>query len=142
MVPLVQFKKREKQPWRSVNFSRVAGFSLHFTKINTPLWLFLTFFKLYKWYQIVQRTTFERDSLTCHLIFYGLSFISVTNAKKRMFLFVNFSNVSWVLKLVSKNLCFVLCCIYLWMMFFFSDCFKICSIFLLAIPFCSRFHLV
>ena len=24
----VQFKKREKQPWRSVSFSRVAGFSL------------------------------------------------------------------------------------------------------------------
>ena len=26
-------------------------------KINTPPWLFLTFFKLYKWYQIAQRTT-------------------------------------------------------------------------------------
>ena len=35
VVPFVQFKKREKHPWRSVNFSKVAGF--------TP-------FKLYKWY--------------------------------------------------------------------------------------------
>ena len=28
-------------------------------KINTPPWLFFTFFKLYKWYQIVQRITFD-----------------------------------------------------------------------------------
>ena len=26
LVPLVQFKKREKHPWRSFNFSKVAGF--------------------------------------------------------------------------------------------------------------------
>ena len=25
LVPFVQFKKREKHPWRSVNFSKVAG---------------------------------------------------------------------------------------------------------------------
>ena len=25
LVPLVQFKEREKHPWRSVNFSKVAG---------------------------------------------------------------------------------------------------------------------
>ena len=28
LVPFVQFKKREKHPWRVVNFSKVAGFSL------------------------------------------------------------------------------------------------------------------
>ena len=28
LVPFVQFKKREKYPWRSVNFSKVAGFTL------------------------------------------------------------------------------------------------------------------
>ena len=27
LVPMVQFKKHEKHPWRSVNFSKVAGFS-------------------------------------------------------------------------------------------------------------------
>ena len=26
LVPFVQFKKHEKHPWRSVNFSKVAGF--------------------------------------------------------------------------------------------------------------------
>ena len=30
----------------------------NFTKINTPPWVFFTFFKLYKWYQIAQRTTY------------------------------------------------------------------------------------
>ena len=48
LVPFVQFKKREKHPWRSVTFSKVVGFSLHFTKINTPPWVFFTFFELYK----------------------------------------------------------------------------------------------
>ena len=28
LVPFVQFKKREKDPWSSVSFSKVAGFSL------------------------------------------------------------------------------------------------------------------
>ena len=28
LVPFVQSKKREKHPWRSVNFSKVSGFSL------------------------------------------------------------------------------------------------------------------
>ena len=27
LVPFVQFKKREKRPWRSVNFSKVAGWN-------------------------------------------------------------------------------------------------------------------
>ena len=30
----------------------------NFTKSNTPPWLFFTFFKLYKSYQLAQRTTF------------------------------------------------------------------------------------
>ena len=51
LVPFVQFKKREKHPWRSVTFSKVAG---NFTKTSCPLWMFFTFFNLYKWYQIAQ----------------------------------------------------------------------------------------
>ena len=31
----------------------------NFTKVNTPPWLFFTFFKLYEWYQIAQHTTFK-----------------------------------------------------------------------------------
>ena len=42
LVRFVQFKTREKYVWRSVTLSKVA----EFTKINTPLRLFFTFFKL------------------------------------------------------------------------------------------------
>ena len=36
------------------NFKNVKN--IH-TKSNTPPWMFFTFFKLYKWYQITQRIT-------------------------------------------------------------------------------------
>ena len=45
LVPFVQFKKRKKHPWRSVTFT-----VCNFNKSNTPPWVFVTFFKLYKWY--------------------------------------------------------------------------------------------
>ena len=49
---LVQFKKRGKHPWRSVNF----------TKMNTLPWvLFFTFFKLYQWYQVAQRISYKLE---------------------------------------------------------------------------------
>ena len=41
-----------------------------FAKINTPPWVFFTFLKLYKWYQIVQRTTYEIYLKTLILAFY------------------------------------------------------------------------
>ena len=66
LVPSVQFKKREKHPWKSVNFSKVAqAQACNFIKINTPPRVISTFFKLYKWYQIVQRTTY-RDVFRTH----------------------------------------------------------------------------
>ena len=56
LVALVRFKKREKHPWRIVTFSKVAGFN--FTKSNTLPWVFFTFFKLHKYYQIAQSITY------------------------------------------------------------------------------------
>ena len=41
LVPFVQFKKREKHPWRCVVFSKVAA--CNFTKSNTPPWVFSLF---------------------------------------------------------------------------------------------------
>ena len=55
MVPFIQFQKREKHLWRSVTFSKVEGKAYNFTKSNISPWIFFTFFKLYKWYQIAQR---------------------------------------------------------------------------------------
>ena len=49
-VPFLQFKKRENHPWKSVTFN--------FIKSNTPPWVFFTFFKLSKWYQIAQNITY------------------------------------------------------------------------------------
>ena len=78
LLPSVQFKKREKHPWRSVTFSKVAGFS-YFTKSNTRPWMFFTFFKLYKWYQIAQRMAI------LHKWFSIASFCKATGAKTETF---------------------------------------------------------
>ena len=48
LIPFVQFKKRKKHPWRSVNFSKVA-------------WVFFMFFKLYECYQIAQCITYAES---------------------------------------------------------------------------------
>ena len=45
LAPFVQFKKREKHPWKSVTLSKVAE-ACNFTKSNTPPWVFSTFLKL------------------------------------------------------------------------------------------------
>ena len=37
----------------------------NFAKINTSPWVFFTFFKLHKWYQIAQRTTFGISTPIC-----------------------------------------------------------------------------
>ena len=37
---------------------------------NTPPWMFYTFFQLYKWYQIAQRTTYNSFSTLHHLVHY------------------------------------------------------------------------
>ena len=50
LVPFVQFKKREKHPWRSVTFTATL------LKV-TLLYRCFGRFKLYKWYQIAQSTT-------------------------------------------------------------------------------------
>ena len=39
-----------------------------FTKGNTPPWVFFTFFKLHKWYQITQRITY---TTFCRFLFHG-----------------------------------------------------------------------
>ena len=54
LVPCAQFKKREKHPWRSVNFSKVAGYGalrdlvpfLQFKKRKNPPWRSVTFSKV------------------------------------------------------------------------------------------------
>ena len=47
LVPFVHFNKREKHPWKSVTFSKVALLHRYFSR----------FLKLHKWYKIVQSMT-------------------------------------------------------------------------------------
>ena len=53
----------------------------NFTKINTPSWVFFTFSKLYKWYQIAQRTTYNLNGLygdvymTCRTLYDCLTYL-------------------------------------------------------------------
>ena len=42
LVPSVQFKKREKHPWRNVTFSKVASFSLKLKLLKPATLLKLT----------------------------------------------------------------------------------------------------
>ena len=48
----------------------------NFTKSNTPPWVFFTFFKLYKWYQIAQSVTHGLASVKVTLQFWVFSPIS------------------------------------------------------------------
>ena len=41
----------------------------NFTKSNIPPWVFFTFFKLFKWYQIAQSVSFQQDKLPSFLFF-------------------------------------------------------------------------
>ena len=42
--------------------SLLVKLKAYFTKSNTPVWLFFTFPKLYKWYQIAQHITLKINS--------------------------------------------------------------------------------
>ena len=47
LVPFVQFKKREKQPYGGMLILvKLQAEHWNFTKISTPPWVFFTFFKL------------------------------------------------------------------------------------------------
>ena len=52
LVPFVQFKNL-----KNTHAGVLLLVKLQASKSNTPPWVFFTFFKLYKWYQIAQRTT-------------------------------------------------------------------------------------
>ena len=52
--------------------------SCNFSKINTPPWVFFTFFKLNKWYQIAQRTTYNDLVFITLTIRCNVTFTTVT----------------------------------------------------------------
>ena len=54
LVPFVQLKNVKNTHGGVLLFAEACNF----TKINTPSWVFFSFLKLYKWYQITQRIIF------------------------------------------------------------------------------------
>ena len=73
LVPFVQFKKHEKQQWRSVTLLLV---------------FFLKFFRLYQWYQIVQSISFVFPSLLSIVVALrtvGLSFQNTFQCLKKCY---------------------------------------------------------
>ena len=46
----------------------------NFTKINTPLWVFFTFLKLCKWYQIAQRITYLKFKILLKVKYYCIAY--------------------------------------------------------------------
>ena len=60
LVPFAQFKNLKNTHGRvSILVKLQECLACNFTKINTLPWVFFTFLKLYKWYQIAQRTTYK-----------------------------------------------------------------------------------
>ena len=49
--------------YHSYNLKKVKDTHGGVLKSNTPPWVFLTFFKLYEWYQIAQSTTYLSQTL-------------------------------------------------------------------------------
>ena len=76
LVSFAWFKKREKRPWRSVTFSSLQLVTKSYlqpvtkpkTKSNTPPLEFF-FFRLYKWYEVAQRTTYAESKSTYQIYF-------------------------------------------------------------------------
>ena len=62
LVSFVQFKKREN------SHGGVLLLACNFIKINTPPWVFFTFFTLYKWSQIAQSTPFAHVLLLIFIL--------------------------------------------------------------------------
>ena len=56
---LYNFKKVKNTHGGVLTLVELQASACNFTKINTPLRVFFTFFKLYNWYQIAQRITYS-----------------------------------------------------------------------------------
>ena len=57
----VQFKKRENNHGGVLLVVKCQTLACKVIKGNTPQWVFFTFFKLYKWYQIAQSISYDTN---------------------------------------------------------------------------------
>ena len=62
-VTICTILKTWKTPMEECYLSLLQAQACNFTKNNTPLWVFFTFFKLYKWYQNAQSIAYVQINL-------------------------------------------------------------------------------
>ena len=60
--PLYNLKNVKNTHGGVLLFVKLQAETRNFTKSNTPPWVLFTFSKLYKWYQVAQRTTYVFNS--------------------------------------------------------------------------------
>ena len=65
---LYSLKNVKKKHEGVLTLVKLQASACNFTKINIPPWVFFTFFKLYKWYQIAQHITYG----LCNYLFLSL----------------------------------------------------------------------
>ena len=63
LVPFLQFKERENTHGAVILSVKLQAEACNFTKNITPPWVFFTFLKLYKWYQIAQNATIDQSNI-------------------------------------------------------------------------------
>ena len=97
-------------------FSKVAGLACNFTKSNILPWVFFTFFKLCKWYQIAQHITYNARR---KLVFFIVTSISLAvNPVSIYQLKINNKILEWAL----------FCCLYHERCTYFTPCCSGCMI--------------
>ena len=105
LVPFVQFWKCEKHPWRSVTSVNLLAEACNFTKISTHPWVFFTFLKLYKWYQITQRTTYYKKTwinFNTMVVFVAVfAFVLIAMSRLKLNIKNKFFTVFWFIKLAK-----------------------------------------
>ena len=63
LVPFAQFRKRENTHGEVLCLVKLQTEACSFTKRDTSPWVFFTFFKLNKWYQFAQSSTYINQSI-------------------------------------------------------------------------------
>ena len=82
LIPFVQFKNV-----KNAHGGVLILVACNFTKINTPPWVFFTFFKLYKWYKIAQCITNSWRLIVSSILLY-FSQKSISKILKSAFYFM------------------------------------------------------
>ena len=110
LVPFVQLKNMKNTHWGVLLSVKLQSETYKFTEINTPLWVFFTFFKLYKWYQEIAQSIIyflsSEKQLTLTEILFSCE-TRFTQSKQTILCIVFNRNVKFLSN--SKKVCCICC---------------------------------